>query len=232
MQQHTLLIASADDTLRATLAQQLDADGHTVFDADSAPGAVAKLATRLIDVVILADLEHPPDAGALLREIRDGRAYPRIHPAQPIITLGATDELTTLLAYENGSDHHLATDTGYLILRAAIAALTRRARADRVSRHLHVGELHIDTAARTADIDGVAVKLTRTGYALLSTMAADPQRLFTKDELTRVVWGDAMHTRSRALDSHISHLRRRLADAGADLISNIWGQGWRLTPRR
>ena len=63
-------------------------------------------------------------------------------------------------------------------------------------------------------------------------MAADPQRLFTKDELTRVVWGDTMPTRSRALDSHISHLRHRLADAGADLISTIWGQGWRLTPRR
>lgn len=232
MQQHTLLIASADDSLRDVLAQQLDADGHAVFEADIALGAVAKLATQAIDVAILADLEHPPDAGALLRDIRAGRAYPRIHPAQPIITLGATDDLTTLLAYENGSDHHLATDTSYLILRAAIAALTRRARADGVSRHLHVGELHIDTAARTADIDGVPVKLTGTGYALLSTMAADPQRLFTKDELRRVVWGDTMPTGSRALDSQIGHLRHRLADAGADIISNIWGQGWRLTPRR
>ena len=111
-----------------------------------------------------------------------------------------------------------------------MAALARRCAGELTSRHLYVGELHIDTAARRADVDGRAVKLTRSGYALLRTLAADPQRLCTKDELMRVLWGDAIATRSRALDSHICHLRRRLSDAGAQLITNVWGQGYALAP--
>jgi hypothetical protein len=58
-----------------------------------------------------------PRNPARLRTIR-GSEHPRIHPGQPVITIGATDELTVLRAYESGSDHHLPDSTGYLLLRA------------------------------------------------------------------------------------------------------------------
>jgi len=71
----------------------------------------AKLTTHAIDVLLLGELQRRPDSPALLRTIRAGE-HQRIHPAQPVITLAATDELTTLRAYEAGSDHHLPADTG------------------------------------------------------------------------------------------------------------------------
>jgi len=177
---------------------------------------------------VLGALEQPADAPTLLRRLRAGELHTRVHPAQPVITVGESDEVATLRAYEAGSDHHLESDTSYLVLRAVVAALARRTLQEVTSRHVHVGELHIDTAARTADVDGTPVKLTRTGFTLLTTLAADPQRVFTKDELARVLWGAAPATSSRALESHICHLRRNLADAGADLIVNAWGQGYKL----
>jgi len=228
MLSHTLLLAIADDERRAFLAAQLDADGHTVYEADDRAGAVAKLSTHPVTMTILGELEEARSATALLRDVREANAYPRVHPAQPIITLGASDELTALRAYDSGSDHHLASDVSYLLLRSVLGALARRSAGELTSRHLYVGELHIDTAARRADVDGTPVKLTRSGYVLLRTLAGDPQRLFSKDELTRVLWGDVGATRSRALDSHICHLRRHLADAGAELITNVWGQGYAL----
>jgi len=100
MEQLTLLIATVDAARRGFLAGQLDADGHTVHEADSITAAVAKLSTHAIDVMVLGDLQRPADAPALLRSIRAGER-PRIHPGQPVITLGNSDELTALRAYES-----------------------------------------------------------------------------------------------------------------------------------
>jgi DNA-binding response OmpR family regulator len=85
--------------------------------------------------------------------------HPRIHPGQPVITLGANDELTVLRAYECGSDHHLAESTGYVLLRAVLTSVARRALAATRGRHLHVGDIHIDLASRSVDVTGSPVRL-------------------------------------------------------------------------
>jgi DNA-binding response OmpR family regulator len=145
--QHTLLIATSRQDQRGFLAAQLDADGHTVYEADHTAATVAGLSAHAVDVLIVGELEHPADGPALLRAMRAGE-HPRIHPGLAVITIGATDELTVLRAYESGSDHHLAEDTGYLLLRAVVASVIRRALQDVTARHLQVGEVAVDLAAR------------------------------------------------------------------------------------
>jgi hypothetical protein len=73
---------------------------------------IERLSACPVDVLVLGELERPADAFGLLRAIRSGQ-YPRIHPGQAVVTLGAGDELTVLRAYESGSDHHLPHGTGY-----------------------------------------------------------------------------------------------------------------------
>jgi hypothetical protein len=73
--------------------------------------AIARLSAHAIDVMTRA----PTATGrrpALLRAVRAGE-HARIHPAQPVITMGADDELTVLRAYECGSDHHIPDGAGY-----------------------------------------------------------------------------------------------------------------------
>ena len=226
--QHTLLIASADDAQRTFLAAQLDADGHTVYEAACAASAIAKLSAHAVDVVLLAELGRPADSPALLRAIR-ADTHTRIHPEQPVITLGASDEISALRAYEAGSDHHLAESTGYVLLRAVLLSVARRVLGERTSRHLHVGALHIDTGSQTVEINGSAVRLSRREFELLATMAADPSKVFSRDELSRTVWGAAAAPAGRTVESHICRLRRRLTAAGAtDAITNCWGRGYSL----
>src|SRR3954454_11479092 len=94
-QGHTLLIATADEAQRSFLAGQLDADEHTVYEADTTVATVARLSEHAIDVLILGEFEHPADGPRLLRSIRADQ-HARIHPGQPVITLGGDDELTVL----------------------------------------------------------------------------------------------------------------------------------------
>jgi len=65
---------------------------------------------------------------------------------------------------------------------------------------------------------------------LLLRLAREPERVFTKAELLRDVWGYRASARTRTLDSHASRLRRKLRDAGTPvaLVENVWGVGYRL----
>ena len=229
MQPITLLVATADQPRRDFLAAQLDADGHTVHVADSAAQATSSLAAHAIDVLLLGDFAAAADAPALLRAVRAGQQHTRIHPAQPVVTIGDDGELATVRAYEAGSDHHISTDSAYLVVRAVIQAVARRTLGDVTSRHLHVGSLHIDTAARSVDIEGRPVKLSRIEFELLRALATDPERVFAKDELMKAVWGYHAPTRTRTLDSHACRLRAKLHSQGADgYIANRWGHGYTL----
>jgi DNA-binding response OmpR family regulator len=223
--QHTLLIATTDPDQRAFLAAQLDADGYTVYEADS---AIARLSADAIDLMVLGRLQRPADNLALLRAVRAGE-HPRIRPGQPIITLGADNELTFLRAYESGSDHHLPDDTGYLLLRAVLTSVLRRT-VDRVtSRHLLVAGMHVDLAARTVEVAGTVVCLSPLEFELLVAFASDPVRVFNKHELAERIWGHE-HISGRTVESHVCRLRTRLVDAGAGtVLVNRWGHGWSLT---
>jgi DNA-binding response OmpR family regulator len=199
-----------------------------VYTADTPRGTLAKLSVQAIDVVGLGELERPADTPELLRDIRAG-VHPRVHPRQPIITLGADDELAVLRAYEAGSDHHVAQAAGYVILRAVIGAVVRLTLTDVASRHLNVGDLHIDMAGWVADVNGVPLRLTQTEFLLLAELATDPTRVFTKAELKRAVGRE--HASDRTIDSHICRLRRRLAEQGLQLVANRWGTGYVLAGR-
>lgn len=95
-----------------------------------------------------------------------------------------------------------------------------------------LGPLEIDPAARKASVHGKDVELAKKEFALLLILATAPDRVFSKNELLRAVWGLESTTKSRTLDSHASRLRGKLRLAGAEtLIINYWGVGYRLWDR-
>jgi len=61
-------------------------------------------------------------------------------------------------------------------------------------------------------------------FSLLTTLASDPRRVFTKDELLRDVWGFRAPGRTRTVDSHACRLRRKLSEHGAQAVVNVWGE--------
>jgi DNA-binding winged helix-turn-helix (wHTH) protein len=93
---------------------------------------------------------------------------------------------------------------------------------------LRVGELEIDPASREVRLRGAPVALSQKEFALLSALAAEPTRVFTKHELLRDVWGFRAMGATRTLDSHACRLRHKLGCDGARFVVNVWGVGYRL----
>jgi DNA-binding response OmpR family regulator len=112
-----------------------------------------------------------------------------------------------------------------------VASVVRRAFEDVTTRHLQVGDIQVDLAARSVTVAGNVVHLSRLEFELLVKFANDPVRVFSRDELARCVW--RCEISGRTVDSHIARLRTRLTAAGADqVLVNTWGHGWSLTRPR
>jgi len=102
-------VTQALQLAREFLAGQFDADGHTTYLADSSTETTARLCAHAIDVVLLGDFQSPARTRALLRLLRAGQLHTRVHPAQPVLTLGDPGETATVRAYE-----WVETTRGYL----------------------------------------------------------------------------------------------------------------------
>jgi DNA-binding response OmpR family regulator/signal transduction histidine kinase len=226
----TILLVEDDAPTRTFLADNLTADGYELLVADCARDGLRLLETKFPDVA-LVDLGLPDGSGLdILRRVRasDGVAS-RIDPAVPLVVLsGRAGELDRLRGFERGCDDYVCKPFSYPELRARVEALLRRADVRRRPGRLRVGELEIDAAARVVRLRGAPVELSQKEFALVRTLASDPTRVFTKDELLRTIWGFRTLGSTRTLDSHACRLRHKLGRGGDRFVVNVWGVGYRL----
>lgn len=226
----TILVVEDDHQTRRFLVDNLRADGFDTLTASAVDEALATIADRYPDLV-LVDLGLPGRDGLeLLEEVRaaDGVAS-RIDPNVPLLVLtGRANELNRLRTFERGADDVLPKPFSYPELRARIRALLRRSEHRLRRGRVRVGALEIDPAARTAHLHGEPVPLSQKEFGLLRALAADPVRVFTKEELLRHVWGYRVIGSTRTLDSHACRLRRKLGRRGDSFVINVWGVGYRL----
>lgn len=225
-----LLLAEPEPEHRGYLEHHLASDGFEVVGA-AGGGEVLELVERARpDLVVLGN--PLPDRSPLdvCRRLRDGEAGRTWDRDVPVIVLGGdgTDALDRVRAFERGCDDYLSRPFVYEELLARIRAVLRRTRRESMAR-LTAGDVVVDRAARLVTVCGRRVDLSGKEYDLLVTLAGEPTRVFTKEELLRDVWGFLSAARTRTLDSHASRLRRKLTAGGAGpFVTNVWGVGYRL----
>jgi DNA-binding response OmpR family regulator len=148
----------------------------------------------------------------------------------PVIVLGDenADAVDRVRAFARGCDDFLPRPFLYDELVARIRAVLRRV-ARPEAELVDIGPIRIDRPARTVSVGGVRVAVAGKEYELLLKLAADPRRVFTKEQLLREVWGFRALGRTRTLDSHASRLRRKLQSAeDGPFVVNVWGVGYKL----
>ncbi|HEY2637686.1 MAG TPA: response regulator transcription factor [Solirubrobacteraceae bacterium] len=226
----TILVVEDDAATRTFLADNLTADGYELLVADSARAAISLLDARAPDLAVL-DLGLPDRDGLdVIAHVRhaDGNTN-GADPDLPILVLsGRAGELDRMRGWERGCDDYVTKPFAYPELRARVDAMLRRTRGRRRSGRIVVGGLEIDPVGREVRVGGERVTLAAKEYALLSALAAEPARVFTKQELLRDVWGFRSLGHTRTLDSHACRLRQKLATKGGRFVANVWGVGYRL----
>ena len=226
----TLLLVEDDPVVRTFLADNLTADGFAVLVADTLRDGLRLLEYDKPDLAIV-DVALPDGSGLeLLARVRAAdRVATRLDPALPVVILsGRAAELDRIRGFDRGCDDFVPKPFSYGELRRRIEALLRRS-GERPGRgRLRVGPLEIDPPSREVHLHGERVTLAQKEFALLLALAAEPTRVFTKEELLRDVWGFRSLGTTRTLDSHACRLRHKLGAAGDRFVVNVWGVGYRL----
>ncbi|MEA2211644.1 MAG: two-component system, OmpR family, phosphate regulon response regulator PhoB [Solirubrobacteraceae bacterium] len=225
-----ILIVEDHPVTRQFLADNLAADGFEPLEADSTLDAMRLLRREAPDLALI-DLGLPDRDGLdLLHDIRVADCgTTRIDAHVPVILLtGRAGELDRIRGFERGADDYVVKPFSYPELRARVAAVLARSRRRPGTSRLRVGPLEVDVFTREVMLDGRPIHLSKKEFALLRTLAEDPYRVFTRDELLRGVWGYQARGTTRTLDSHASRLRRKLSPAGRGFVVNVWGIGYRL----
>ncbi len=222
----TVVVCEDDDPTRELLCDHLTADRYRALPAPSASDALRLCGYSHPDLMLL-DLGLPDAQGIdVLREIRG--SADRFDPELPVVVLsGRTSEADRLRGFRAGADDFVPKPFSYAELAARLQAVLRR-RAGRRRGPVRIGELTVDVLKRRVTVGEREVILANKEFALLRALAAEPHRVFTKEELLRDVWGFRSQGRTRTLDSHASRLRRKLDPEGARYVFNCWGVGYRL----
>src|SRR5256714_5827717 len=217
----TILVVDDEPRIVQLVRDYLEHGGFTVLTASDGPAALRTARTGRPDLVVL-DLGLPGldglDVARSLR--RDGQL--------PIIMLTArTEESDKLVGLELGADDYLTKPFSPKELVARVRAVLRRASdAATPSDVIRVGtEVELDVPRTQARSGGRRVDLTKSELQIVSLMARQPGRVFTRAQLLDAVRGVAIESYERAIDAHIKNIRRKI---GARHIETVFGVGYRF----
>lgn len=221
-----ILIVDDDRALAELLADYLRHESYSVETVHDGTAALARLGASgpRPDLLILDVMMPGLDGLETLRELH------RKHPL-PVIMLSARGEpVDRVIGLELGADDYLAKPCLPRELLARVRARLRTAAGSAPLDSIEAGPLRIETLTRTALLHSQPLDLTGAEFSLLMALATRPGQVVDKAVLTREGLGREIERFDRAVDVHISRLRRKLADAAADApgIDAVRGLGYQL----
>jgi two-component system, OmpR family, KDP operon response regulator KdpE len=222
-----VLVVEDEPQVLRFLRASLSAHGYRLVEAVTGQQAVVEAATRLPDIVLL-DLGLPDlDGVEVARRLREWSAV-------PIIVLSARGlESDKILALDAGADDYLTKPfgTGELLARMRVALRHAARGAEGIGdAAFETGELRVDLAARRVFVKGEEVRLTRTEYNLLATLARHAGKVLTHRQLLQEVWGPGATGQSHYLRVYMGQLRHKLEHDAARprYLLTETGVGYRL----
>jgi two-component system, OmpR family, response regulator BaeR len=218
-----ILIVEDEPKLAALLADYLGAAGFATERIANGLDAVPAVRRQLPALVVL-DLMLPGRNG--LEICRELRTFSDV----PIIMVTArVDEIDRLLGLGLGADDYICKPFSPREVVARVHAILRRTLRSEPAR-TDVVTLRIHDAGHQAEFRGQALDLTPVEYRLLRTLAAEPGRVFSRNQLLDTAYTDHRVVNDRTVDSHIKNLRRKLTQVsgGDEVIHSIYGVGYRL----
>lgn len=221
-----ILLVEDEKTLAKALKFNLEKEGFRVEVAFDGEEALNAMSGEEPDLVIL-DLMLPKiDGYEVCRSIRRSSDV-------PIIMLTARDEdIDKILGLELGADDYMTKPFNTRELLARIKAILRRTvqQAAAARSFIKVGDLQIDVIKHKVTVKGREVALTSREYNLLSLLASNPGKVYSREELLEEIWGDDYSGDVRTVDVHIRHLREKIEEFPAEpnIILTVWGAGYKF----
>src|ERR671919_637325 len=226
----TILLVDDEESIQTLLTYPLERDGYRVVQARDGEDALVKFEQEDPELVVLDVMLPRLDGLEVCKRLR-------ARSTVPIIMLTARgEELDKVLGLELGADDSITKPFSIREFRSRVRALLRRVSAPRPATGdgslIDAGDVHIDLARRTVEVDGNPVQLTYVEFELLRTLAGNPGVVFSRQRLLEALWGGSDYREPRTIDVHVRHLREKLERDPSEPrhLQTVRGAGYRFSP--
>ena len=223
-----ILLVDDEQSVQTLLAYPLRKEGYDVVSALDGEEALDRFERGAFDLVVLDVMLPKLDGLEVCRRLR-------ARSGVPIIMLTARgEEIDKVVGLELGADDYIVKPFSMREFRSRVKAALRRtelARADPGrTGPLEVDGLRVDFESRRVEVRGAPANLTYVEFEILSALALNPGRVFSRTALLEHVWGDASYREPRTVDVHIRHLREKLERDPKDpeYLFTVRGVGYRF----
>lgn len=211
-----ILVVEDEPRLLRNLAKALREAGYAVDTADAGDDGLYKAENYDYDAIVLDVMLPRLDGWEILERLRKEKRT-------PVLMLTARDaHKDRVRGLDTGADDYLVKPFDLSELLARLRALIRRA-AGQACPQLELGDVVVDTRARSVARDGQPITLTAREYAILEYLALHRGEVVTRTALYEHLFDESDDTLSNLVDVHVFSIRKKL---GHDLITTRRGQGY------
>jgi DNA-binding response OmpR family regulator len=216
----TILLVDDDAELCELMREFFSQHGIRLKSAHDGSQGLARALDGEYDLLLLDVMLPGLDGFELLRLVR------RQSPVPVIMLTARTAPADRVAGLNGGADDYLPKPFGPEELLARIHAVLRRAgQAPRAVEVLEAGRVRLFPSARETLCEGVVIGLTTVEYDILEFLVRAAGRIVSRDELTVALYQRRASPFDRAVDVHVSHLRKKLGRHGS-LIRTVRGVGY------
>jgi two-component system, OmpR family, alkaline phosphatase synthesis response regulator PhoP len=222
-----VIIVEDEPDISEALGYSLTHEGYRVWSEVDGRRGLDLIRQKTPDLVLL-DLMLPGLEG--MEVCRQIKSDPVLKGTCIIMVTAKSDESDVLVGLGFGADDYVTKPFKTRELLARVRAVLRRGklREETSGDVIRCGELVIDALRHEVTLAERHVPLTATEFRLLRFLAANPGRVFSRDQLLNQVIGDNAVVIDRNIDVHVRAIRRKLSRA-RDVIETIRGVGYRFT---
>jgi len=218
------LVIEPDRTVSSRAAQLLERQGFEALTSSDAEHGLS-LARARRPALILVDI-NPPGMGGfeLCRQIRE------FSVGHLIVLTERTDEIDPVAGMAAGVDDYLTKPFSTRTLAVRLEAMSHQRHRPAGTQRLGFGDLSIDPAGRQARLLGEVLDLTKTEFDLLTKLASEPGRVFTRRQLLDALWGTDWSGSNHVVSVCVANLRRKLGESAdhPHYIHTVRGVGFRF----
>jgi len=219
-----VLLVDDEPSILQLARMYLERDGFRIQEAGDGEAAMEAV-TRFQPALVVLDLMLPKlDGFEVCRRLRSE------NNSVAILMLTARDEdIDKIVGLELGADDYLTKPFNPRELVARVKAILRRSENRPVAegKRVNFGDLMIDPDRREARLASRLLDLRTQEFDLLLTLAGQPGRVFTREQLLQMAWGFDFYGQTRTVDVHIAHLRKKL-EGSLVKIETVTGVGYKL----
>lgn len=222
----SVLIVDDEKDIVDFLQYNIEKEGYLVYTAENGKKAV-KMARLVIPTMILMDVMMPEMDG--VEAFRIIRNDPLIH--QPIIVFltSRSEDYSQIAAFDAGGDDYISKPIKPRLLIKRIEAIFRRVnKMEEPNQNSFNEDLYIDRDKFLVSIKGDEMYIPKKEFELLELLMSKPGKVFKRDQILSIVWGNDTIVGERTIDVHIRKLREKLGDA---YIRTIKGVGYTFSEK-